>query len=98
MPSKDSPLASKTEIRSGREPFEFASSFPFGGAARVCIGERFAWMEGVLVLVAVAQKWKLRLDPHQRVEPLPLITLRTQYGMRMSAVCRSVAEVKSTAP
>ena len=59
------------------------SYFPFGGGARVCIGERFAWMEGVLMIAAIAQKWKLRLAPDQRVEPLPLITLRTKYGMRM---------------
>ncbi len=40
-------------------------------------------MEGVLLIAAIAQKWKLQLDPEQRVEPLPLITLRTKYGMRM---------------
>jgi cytochrome P450 len=71
--------------RESRPKFSY---FPFGGGARVCIGERFAWMEGVLVLAAVAQRWKLRLDPNQRVEPLPLITLRTKYGMRMNAVAR----------
>ena len=64
------------------------SYFPFGGGSRVCIGERFAWMEGVLVLATIAQKWKLQLAPGQRVEPMPLITLRTKYGMRMMATPR----------
>ena len=57
--------------------------FPFGAGARQCIGESFAWMEGVLALATVAQKWKLSLVPGQRVEPQPLITLRPKYGMRM---------------
>ncbi len=73
------------EARESRPKFSY---FPFGGGARVCIGERFAWLEGVLVLAALAQKWKLRLDPNQKVEPLPLITLRTKYGMRMTVVSR----------
>src|ERR1700735_2847105 len=60
------------------------SYFPFGGGMRVCIGERFAWMEGVLLLATVAQKWRLRLSPAQKVDVLPLITLRTKYGMRMT--------------
>ena len=38
---------------------------------------------GHSAVAALAQKWKLRLDPGQRVEPLPLITLRTKHGMRM---------------
>jgi cytochrome P450 len=57
--------------------------FPFGAGARQCIGESFAWMEGVLILATLAQKWKLRLEPGQRVEAQPLITLRPKYGMRM---------------
>jgi len=84
-PERFDPERWTAEARESRPKFSY---FPFGGGARVCIGERFAWMEGVLVLAAVAQKWKLRLDPRQRVEPLPLITLRTKYGMRMSAVAR----------
>ena len=59
------------------------SYFPFGAGARQCIGESFAWMEGVLILATVAQKWKLRLIPGHRVEPQPLITLRPKYGMLM---------------
>ncbi|MGB8761034.1 MAG: cytochrome P450, partial [Candidatus Sulfotelmatobacter sp.] len=57
--------------------------FPFGAGVRQCIGESFAWMEGVLILATLAQKWKLRLVPGHRVEPQPLITLRPKYGMRM---------------
>ncbi len=64
------------------------SYFPFGGGARVCIGERFAWMEGVLLLTVLAQKWKLRLEPDHPVETKALITLRPKYGMRMIVEAR----------
>lgn len=56
---------------------------PFGGGPRVCIGEGFAWMEGVLVLATIAQRWKLRLVPDHPVELKPLITLRPKFGMKM---------------
>jgi cytochrome P450 len=49
--------------------------FPFGGGARVCIGEQFAGLEGVLVLATLARRWRLRAD----TGPLgisPSITLR----------------------
>jgi cytochrome P450 len=62
--------------------------FPFGAGVRQCIGESFAWMEGVLLLATLAQKWKLRLVPGQTVEPEPLITLRPKYGMRMQLEAR----------
>lgn len=57
--------------------------FPFGGGPRVCIGEQFAWMEGVLLLATLAQRWRMRLVPGHPVELLPRITLRPKYGMRM---------------
>jgi len=62
--------------------------FPFGAGARQCIGESFAWMEGVLILATLGQKWKLNLVPGHRVEPQPLITLRPKYGMRMKLEAR----------
>ena len=58
--------------------------FPFGGGARVCIGERFAWAEGVLVLATIAQRWKMRLVPGHPVETQAVITLRPKYGMKMT--------------
>lgn len=57
--------------------------FPFGAGPRQCIGESFAWMEGVLALATIGQKWKLSLSPGQKVEPQPLISLRPKHGLRM---------------
>ena len=50
----------------------------------MCIGERFAWMEGILVLAAIAQRRRLRLVPGHPVATLPLVTLRPRHGMRMT--------------
>jgi len=55
--------------------------FPFGAGPRLCVGERFAWMEGVLILARVAQRWRFRLAPGARIVPLPVITLRLKYGL-----------------
>ena len=60
------------------------SYFPFGGGARVCVGEQFAWMEGILLIAAIAQQWRMRLVPDHVVDLQPLITLRPKYGMRMT--------------
>jgi cytochrome P450 len=70
------------EKKAARPKFAY---FPFGGGARQCIGESFAWMEGVLLVATLAQRWRMRLAPGQRVAPQPLITLRPRYGMRMTA-------------
>jgi cytochrome P450 len=62
------------------------SYFPFGGGPRICIGEQFAWMEGVLLLASIGRRWQLRLDPpDRRAELQPIITLRPKGGMPMRA-------------
>jgi cytochrome P450 len=57
--------------------------FPFGGGPRQCIGNTFAMMEAVLILAAIAQRFRLALAPDQRVTPAPYITLRPEPGIRM---------------
>jgi cytochrome P450 len=57
--------------------------FPFGCGVRRCIGENFAWTEGVLLLATIARKWKLQLEPSQKFAIKPMITLRPRYGMKM---------------
>lgn len=57
--------------------------FPFGGGIRRCIGEQFAWMEGILLIASIAQKWQFQLVPNQTVQFEPLITLRPKYEIKM---------------
>jgi cytochrome P450 len=66
------------EQKASRPRFAY---FPFGGGGRQCIGESFAWMEGVLILATIAQKWRLRFLPGQVVDVQPKITLRPKYPM-----------------
>ena len=57
--------------------------FPFGAGPRQCIGESFAWMEGVLLLSSIVRNWKFTVVPETRVELLPVITLRPKFGMKL---------------
>lgn len=57
--------------------------FPFGGGPRACIGQHYAWLEGVLVLAALARHWRFSLVPGHRVETAQLINLRPRYGLLM---------------
>jgi cytochrome P450 len=93
-----SPLVTQRDARWFPEPERFAperwtpeaqaarpkfSYFPFGGGTRMCIGDQFAWTEGMLLLATLAQRWHAELAAGQRVAMKPMITLRTRYGMRM---------------
>jgi cytochrome P450 len=68
------------EAKAGRARFVY---FPFGGGGRQCIGEGFAWMEGVLALATIAQRWRLEFVPKYPVVPQARITLRPKFPMIM---------------
>lgn len=57
--------------------------FPFGTGPRVCIGEQFAWAEGLIALSILLRKWKFVLSKDQKIDVKPLITMRPKYGMKM---------------
>lgn len=63
--------------------------FPFGGGVRRCVGEQFAWAEGILLLATLARKWKLTLSPEQKIRLSPLMTLRPKFGMKMQIEART---------
>jgi cytochrome P450 len=79
-PLKFDPERWGPEERESRPQFAY---FPFGGGPRRCIGEGFAWMEGILLIATLAQRWRMRLVPHHPVALKPLITLRPKHGMKM---------------
>jgi cytochrome P450 len=55
--------------------------FPFGGGPRLCIGSSFAKMEAVLLLAAVARRFRLEPFHEHTPVPQPSITLRPQRGV-----------------
>jgi cytochrome P450 len=63
--------------------------FPFGAGPRSCIGESFAWMEGVLVLATIAQRWTLRAPAGTAA--FPGMELRITLRPRQRVVLRASA-------
>ncbi|RDV15367.1 cytochrome P450 [Pontibacter diazotrophicus] len=57
--------------------------FPFSEGPRSCIGQHYAWLEGILVLASIAQFWRMTLVPDHSVEMAQLLNLRPKHGMMM---------------
>lgn len=88
-PLKFDPERWTPEARESRPQFSY---FPFGGGPRRCIGEGFAWMEGILLIATIAREWQMRLVPNHPVVLKPVITLRPKHGMRMTLIRRQAQE------
>lgn len=50
--------------------------FPFGGGARMCIGNNFAMMEMQILLALTCSQYSFSITPETKLELEPLITLR----------------------
>jgi cytochrome P450 len=57
--------------------------FPFGGGARLCIGNNFAMMEMQIILAMVSSNYNFALPADFKLELKPLITLRPKDGVPM---------------
>ncbi|HEY0407526.1 MAG TPA: cytochrome P450 [Pyrinomonadaceae bacterium] len=91
-PERFDPLRWTPEAREARPQYSY---FPFGGGSRRCIGEGFAWMEGVLLLATLAQRWRPRLVPNHPVRTHPIITLRPRHGMMMTLERRAARQAET---
>jgi len=82
FPDPEAFLPTRWAAPSDTGPARYAY-LPFGGGPRQCLGEGFAWMEGLLVLTTLAQTWGMRLVPGPPVEPWGLVTLRPKQGIHV---------------
>jgi cytochrome P450 len=84
-PLRFDPTRHTPEAKAARPKFAY---FPFGGGGRQCIGESFAWMEGVLALATIASRWRLEYLGATPPVPQAKITLRPRDPMLMRLVAR----------
>ena len=56
---------------------------PFGAGERRCIGERFAWMEGVFFLACLLRRWRFHLLDEPAPSPDPKLTLNPRNPIRL---------------
>ena len=84
-PLRFDPQRFTAEAQAARPRFSY---FPFGGGPRVCIGEGFAWMEGVLVLATIARRRRFLPVDGIPVTPAAMITLRPKSGLPMRIEAR----------
>ena len=81
----------------GAKPPEKFAYFPFGGGNRICIGEGFAWLEGVLVLATLLQRVRFERVDDAPVGLAPLVTLRPASPIRALVRVRSPHRVPASA-
>jgi cytochrome P450 len=73
------------ENKAARPRFTY---FPFGGGNRQCIGESFAWMEGVFSIATIAQRWRMSYLGATPPIPQAKITLRPRDPLMMQLTPR----------
>ena len=57
---------------------------PFGVGPHVCVGASLALTEILIAVAILAQRFRFRLAPGQRIEPVAWTTLRPLHGIMMT--------------
>lgn len=72
---------------------------PFGAGPHVCIGERFAMMEFMLVVPTILQKYAMDIEPgHENAQNLPLLANHIKGGLPVRLRRRERVESIQSAP
>jgi cytochrome P450 len=82
-PERFDPERFSPERSANRPRFAY---FPFGGGPHQCIGNELALMESQLILSMMAQRYRLELEPGQRIRPRPTIALAPNPSPRMRVI------------
>jgi cytochrome P450 len=74
----EDPLAFKPERWAGdlRRTLPRFAYMPFGGGPRICIGNRFAMMEAMLLIATICRRYRLEQHGDKPLVPFPTLTLR----------------------
>lgn len=67
-----------------RETIHRFAYIPFGAGPRICIGMGFAMQEALICLSAIVSRYRLSLVPGHPVVPLARLTLRPEFGLKMT--------------
>jgi cytochrome P450 len=62
--------------------------FPFGGGARLCVGNNFAMMEMQILLAQICLHYDFTLSEDFKMDVTPLITMRPKEGVPLKLVKR----------
>lgn len=81
QPELFSPRRFAPEAESGRPEYAYA---PFGAGGRRCLGEHFAYMEALIIVAKLLQRYRVETRDDFRVEPYRAVALRLRTGARIS--------------
>lgn len=79
-PEKFDPERFNAERKKSIKKFSF---IPFGAGPRVCIGEGFAMLHGVVILSLISKNFKMTLKKGHKIKLSSSITLRPKHGVKM---------------
>jgi cytochrome P450 len=82
-------LADGGAVPGGAHPRHRYAYIPFGGGRRACVGSSFAELETVLVLAAIARRYRLELTVRGIPAPIANVTLRPGRGLPMRLLRRT---------